>query len=57
MRIGQWLAGAKRYYLQTFRDGETVLTRGLSACSEEEMRTFKQLLLPFIPNAKIRGET
>ena len=57
VRIGQWLAGAKRYYLQTFRDGETVLTRGLSACSEEEMRTFKQLLLPFIPNAKIRGET
>ena len=56
VRIGQWLAGAKRYYLQTFRDGETVLTRGLSACSEEEMRTFKQLLLPFIPNAKIRGE-
>ncbi len=56
VQIGQWLKGAKRYFLQTFRDTETVLQKGLEPCSEEEMRAFKRLLLPFIPNTLIRGE-
>lgn len=56
IRIGQWLRGAKRYFLQTFRDGDTVLQRGLTPCSDAEMRAFKQLLKPYIPNVLIRGE-
>ena len=56
VRIGQWLKGANRYFLQTFRDSENVLKRGLSPCSDEDMRTFKELLRPFIPNVLIRGE-
>ena len=56
VNIGRWLRGAKRYFLQTFRDGDSVLRRGLSPCSEAEMQTFKKLLLPFIPAAKLRGE-
>ena len=56
VRIGQWLRGAKRYFLQTFRDGESVLQKGLTPCSDGEMRAFKQLLKPFIPNVLIRGE-
>ena len=56
VRIGQWLRGAKAYFLQTFRDTETVLRPGLTPCTEAEMQAFKRLLLPFIPNARIRGE-
>ncbi len=56
VRIGQWLKGAKRYFLQAFRDGDAVLRRGLTACSDEEMQVFKQLMKPFIPNVLIRGE-
>ena len=56
IRIGQWLRGAKRYFLQTFRDGDTVLKSGLTACTDAEMQTFKQLLKPYIPNVLIRGE-
>lgn len=56
IRIGQWLRGAKRYFLQTFRDGETVLQSGLSPCSDAEMQTFKKLMKPYIPNVLIRGE-
>ena len=56
VRIGQWLRGAKAYFLQTFRDTETVLRPGLTPCAEAEMQAFKRLLLPFIPNARIRGE-
>lgn len=56
IRIGQWLRGAKRYFLQTFRDGDTVLKSGLTPCTDAEMQTFKQLLKPYIPNVLIRGE-
>ncbi len=56
VRIGQWLRGAKAYFLQTFRDTKTVLRPGLTPCTEAEMQAFKRLLLPFIPNARIRGE-
>lgn len=56
IRIGQWLRGAKRYFLQAFRDGDTVLKSGLTPCKNAEMQTFKQLLKPYIPNVLIRGE-
>lgn len=56
VRIGQWLRGANRYFLQTFRDSERVLKRGLTPCSGAQMQAFKQLLKPFIPNVLIRGE-
>ena len=56
LRIGEWLRGAKRYFLQSFRDSDGVLRRGLSPCSDAEMRAFKKLLLPYIPSALLRGE-
>ena len=56
IRIGQWLKGAKRYFLQNFRASESVLDQDLSPCSDEELQTFKDLLKPFIPSVKIRGE-
>ena len=56
VRIGQWLRGAKRYFLQTFRDSDNVLQKGLTPCSDSEMRAYKQLMKPFIPSVLIRGE-
>ena len=56
IRIGQWLRGAKRYFLQNFRDSDAVLCRGLSPCPDAQLQAFKQLLKPFIPNVLIRGE-
>ena len=56
LKIGQWLRGAKAYFLQNFRDSDTVLCRGLTAFTDEELEAYKRLLLPFIPNTKIRGE-
>lgn len=54
--IGQWLRGAERYFLQTFRDSDAVPFQGLTACSDEEMQRFKKILQKYIPNALIRGE-
>lgn len=54
--IGAWLAGAKRFYLQNFRDAETVLCPGLHPCSEKKLQAFRAVLRRTIPEAKIRGE-
>ena len=54
--IGQWLAGAERYFLQNFRDSDAVPTRGLAPCTEEELRAMLLRLQAYIPAARIRGE-
>ena len=56
VRIGQWLKGAKAYFLQNFRDSDAVPAKGLTPLSDEELEAYKRLVLPYIPNAKIRGE-
>ena len=56
VRIGQWLRGAKRYFLQTFRDSDSVLRRNLNPCSDAQMQAFKELVRPFSPAVLIRGE-
>ncbi|MCI8402793.1 MAG: anaerobic ribonucleoside-triphosphate reductase activating protein [Lachnospiraceae bacterium] len=54
--IGHWIRGAKRYFLQPFRDSENVINKGLHAPDAEEMAALLDRLLPLIPTAKIRGE-
>ncbi len=53
--IAQWIAGAKRYALQSFRDSGDVLTAGLTPCSPEQMRRFLALVTPFVGEATLRG--
>lgn len=54
--IGAWLAGAERYFLQNFRDAETVLRPGLHPCPEKKLAAFRAILRRTIPAARIRGE-
>jgi len=53
--IGPWLAGAKRYFLQSFVDRDTVLLAGLHPWEEEELRAFADILRPFVPSVELRG--
>lgn len=56
--ISQWITGAKRYFLQSYRDSEAVLQKDqleMSAFSSKEMQEFLGILLPFIPSAQLRG--
>ncbi|MCR5203305.1 MAG: anaerobic ribonucleoside-triphosphate reductase activating protein [Lachnospiraceae bacterium] len=54
-KIGKWINGAKRYYLQGFVDRETVHYSGLSACSKEEMNRFLEIVKPSVQEVEIRG--
>ena len=53
--IAHWIAGAKRYALQEFKDSGDILTGGLTPCSEEQMQVFLSILKPLIPGAFLRG--
>jgi len=54
-RIGEWIAGAKHYFLQAFKDSGSLISPGLHGCSREEMERFRTVVLPFVPSAQLRG--
>ena len=55
VRIGQWIKGSEKYYLQRFKDSENVPYGNLKAPDEEELKTFLSAVQKFVPNAAIRG--
>lgn len=55
--IGQWLQGAQRYFLQNFENSERVLQPGLHSYSAAELEALRQVVLPWLPQAKLRGVT
>ena len=55
LSIGRWLQGAEAYFLQSYQESEGVISPVFSAYSKEELEAFQSLLLPFIPNTRLRG--
>lgn len=54
-QIGQWLQGARRYYLQQFVDSGQLVGSGISAHTPQQLEQLRQAVLPFIENTYIRG--
>nr|WP_297884272.1 anaerobic ribonucleoside-triphosphate reductase activating protein [uncultured Blautia sp.] len=55
IQIGQWIAGAKAYYLQAYRDSKEVLQPGFSSYSQKELMYFRDILKRTIPLVELRG--
>ncbi len=53
--IGQWLAGAERYFIQRFVDSGQLLGEGYAAFSDEEMEALLDIVKVTIPTAQLRG--
>ena len=52
----RWIAGAKEYYLQQFRDsGNVIDIEGLSAFDEKEMRELAKRVSVVVPSVQVRG--
>lgn len=52
----EWIAGAKEYYLQQFKDsGDVIAIDGLSAYDEKEMHALADAVARFVPSVKVRG--
>jgi len=55
LQIGEWLSGAKRYYLQAFKDSGNLIGGGFSPWTENEMQSILPKLRDYIFNVEIRG--
>lgn len=53
--IGEWLAGAKAYYLQNFVDSGDLVGIGVTSLPTETMEALRQAVLPYIENTHLRG--
>ena len=54
-KIGQWLQGAKQYFIQGFVDSGDLLSSGNQALTENEMKELLSAVQKYIPTAQLRG--
>lgn len=54
-KVGEWLKGAKHYYLQNFEDHGTCIQQGLHALEREQLFRIKETLIPYVKETQIRG--
>ncbi len=53
--IGQWIEGAKAYYLQQYTVRDTVPDKSLTSPTEEDMRLYLDAVKKYVSNAVVRG--
>jgi len=53
--IGEWIAGADRYFLQSFTDSGEIIGDGYSAYSPQDMGALLEMLKQYIPSSALRG--
>jgi pyruvate formate lyase activating enzyme len=53
--IGEWIKGAKAYYLQSYKDSGDIISPGFHSHSKETMLDFISILSPYVSNVSLRG--
>ena len=53
--IGQWIRGAKRYFLQNFEDSGNLIAGNFSGFSEEEIRVLSRRAAQYVEYIGVRG--
>ncbi len=54
-KIGEMIAGARRYFLQCFTDRESVPFGNLHAPDPEEMENYARIVRAYVPETRLRG--
>ena len=54
-KISKWIKGAKRYFLQCFKDNENLIGNNLSAYTPHELEGFLEVLKNNIDKVSLRG--
>jgi len=54
-KIGKWLEGDDRYFLQCYRLSDGVIDKSLTPPEKEELILMLETVKPYLPNASIRG--
>mgnify|MGYP003315707087 FL=1 len=53
--IGEWIKGAKRYFIQSFIDSGDILAGAFSAYNKSELEEIEGLMQNFVKETQIRG--
>lgn len=53
--IGEWIAGAEKYFLQSFTDSGELIADGYSAHTPQDMAALLEIAKQYVPNAALRG--
>ena len=53
--IGEWIKGAKAYYLQPYADSDDVISSGFTTPSKETLISYKEMLSVYVKHVGIRG--
>ncbi|MBR5192328.1 MAG: anaerobic ribonucleoside-triphosphate reductase activating protein [Clostridia bacterium] len=54
-KIGAWIKGTKKYFLQKFKLSENCISQNLNGVEEEKAKEFIEILKNYNINAKLRG--
>ena len=55
IKIGKWISGDEKYFLQQFKDSGDIIGSQIEGYSEGTMKSLLDKILPFVPNAQLRG--
>lgn len=53
--LGKWIKGAKRHYIQAFKDSGELIGFGLTEVSKQNMLAFKEIMLKYVDECELRG--
>lgn len=54
-KIGEWIKGTEKYYLQNFVDSGNLIDSNVEGVSKEEMKLMLERIKKYVPTAEIRG--
>ncbi len=54
-KIGRWIEGADRYFLQNFVDSGNVLDPVFTGCTKDELTSYMEIVRPYVKEVSLRG--
>ena len=55
VNIAKWISGNEKFFLQQFKDSGDVIGANIEGYDNAEMKVLLDQILPFVPNAQLRG--
>ena len=55
VNIAKWISGDEKFFLQQFKDSGDVIGANIEGYDNDEMKVLLDQILPFVPNAQLRG--
>ncbi len=55
VKIGEWIKGAKKYFLQNFVDSGNLIESGLKAVSLDKLKDFEKIVKNYVEKTGLRG--